>query len=148
MKEIICEGCGQYESECRCDKKPYMEKYREEIFGLVTDPPCRKCDFWDVKGHYCWLRNMYPDSKKCELLGQIITLLQGSIEDAKKHSFDEGLDKGVNAYILGLRIEIEEAKREERERIAGELNKACLISDGLGEFLSNIEKFWQSLGDK
>jgi len=56
------------------------EKLREKIFDLVTDPPCHQghnyCEFWDVQGHYCWLKNMHPDSKKCGLLDQILALIK------------------------------------------------------------------------
>lgn len=36
MKEIICEGCGQYESDCRCNAVPMrgemgIEKYAENV---------------------------------------------------------------------------------------------------------------------
>jgi len=51
-----------------------LDKVREEIFDLITDPPCRHCDFWDVQGHYCWLKNMHPSSKKCELMNQILNI--------------------------------------------------------------------------
>jgi len=51
-----------------------IDEMREKIFELVTDPPCRKCEFWDVQEHYCWLRDTHPNSSKCELMNQLLNL--------------------------------------------------------------------------
>lgn len=49
---------------------------REGLFDLVTDPPCRTCEFWDVQGHYCWLKNVHPDSARCWLMNQAFQFLK------------------------------------------------------------------------
>ena len=66
------------------------EQLREWIFPLATDPPCRICEFWDTQGHYCFLKDMHKDSKKCVLIDQILSLkvngytLQGLIDIAEQ----------------------------------------------------------------
>jgi len=49
---------------------------RDLIFDAITDPPCRRCEFWDVQGHYCFLESIHSDTKKCELLDQILDLIE------------------------------------------------------------------------
>ena len=56
---------------------------REDIFNIVTEPPChynemhigrKVCDFWDIQGHYCFLKDLRQDIQKCALLSQILSL--------------------------------------------------------------------------
>lgn len=51
-----------------------MERVREKIFDLITDPPCRNCDWWVVQERYCWLKDQHLDSSKCELINQILSI--------------------------------------------------------------------------
>ncbi len=52
------------------------QKLRDEIFDLVTDQTCKKCEFWDWQGHYCFLKDIHQDTKKCKLLDSIITCIE------------------------------------------------------------------------
>ena len=40
--------------------------FREQVFDLVTDSPCYVdgafCEFWDMQGHYCFLKNVHKTS--------------------------------------------------------------------------------------
>ncbi len=58
-----------------------MPLKRETIFDIVTDPPChycnvsvgrKVCEFWDVQGHYCFLKDIHSDAKKCLLVDKIL----------------------------------------------------------------------------
>ena len=57
-----------------------MTLKREVIFDIVTDPPChhceigiiRVCEFWDVQGHYCFLKDVHSDTEKCPLVDKIL----------------------------------------------------------------------------
>ena len=57
-----------------------MTELREQIFDIITDAPCRKCEFWDWQGRYCWLKNMHPDSRKCTLLDQILKPIEAQYQ--------------------------------------------------------------------
>jgi hypothetical protein len=63
------------------------EALREKIFNIVTDPPChywertmgsyqRYCEFWDVQGHYCFLKDMHELPTKCKLLSEILQAIK------------------------------------------------------------------------
>ena len=55
-----------------------MEELRKQVFDLVTDSPCYVCgafcEFWDMQGHYCFLKNVHKTSDKCPLIDQILAL--------------------------------------------------------------------------
>ena len=48
------------------------EELGKKLFDLVSAPPCRKCKFWDIQGHYCFSGSMLEDS--CVLVDQILAL--------------------------------------------------------------------------
>ena len=52
------------------------QEFKEKIFDLVTDPPCRGCEFWDRQGYYCFLKDMHELSTKCSLVPQILALIK------------------------------------------------------------------------
>ncbi len=53
------------------------DELREKVFDIVTDPPCRKCEFWDRDGHFCFLKDIHKTTGKCALLDQILALFAG-----------------------------------------------------------------------
>ena len=48
---------------------------REKMLDLVADPPCRKCEFWDMQGHHCFLISITESTAECGLLNQILALV-------------------------------------------------------------------------
>jgi len=73
----ICRQCNGTGLIIKPSESPtYMEELREKIFDAVTDPPCRNCEFWDVQGHYCYLKDLHPNTKKCRLLDQILAIIK------------------------------------------------------------------------
>lgn len=64
MNEVICENCGQYESECKCEAydeiareihhKAEVCTYRGNIF--CQEDMCIKCEIY----------KQYKDSESCE----------------------------------------------------------------------------------
>lgn len=112
---------------------------REQIFNVVTDTPCKQCEFWDRQGHYCFLKDVHKDTAKCALLDVILSKL-GSVDleeylltpDEQKITYSAWLDCiyklahddeyiTVNDYLLKAQLaklnpiiaaKIEAAKKE------------------------------------
>ena len=93
-----------------------ISKFKEAIFDLITDPPCRNCEFWDVQEHYCWLKNMHPTSSKCELINQILDL---RIEEGghvyKLGIIDDGELPGMNPEEIRVIAEVSDSRYEWHE---------------------------------
>jgi len=73
-----------------------MIEKREEIFDLVTDPPChytlengnhQPCELWN--GHFCSLRNLQEDIKKCKLVDQILSKIFADDQTVELLSWEE-----------------------------------------------------------
>lgn len=76
--------------------RPEYERVRKAIYDLITDSPCRGCEFWKVQWHYCLLRDMHESSQKCKLLNQILVIPGLRIEaDDQSLPFEVPEDKDV-----------------------------------------------------
>ena len=70
---------------------------RGAIFDFITNPPCKKCEFWDRGGHYCFL----IDSRRCKLLDQILSIPNLAVVDRDAQPpirFIHPDDSGVLSY--------------------------------------------------
>ncbi len=77
--EAVGRTYGNSDSEA-----PQIPELREKIFDMITDPPCcgTECEFWDVEGYYCFLKDMHPNSSKCQLTDKFLALIQPLIDQA------------------------------------------------------------------
>ena len=58
------------------------EEMIDKIFYIVTDPPCKECEFWDVQGHYCFLEDIRKNSRdKCILTSNILKAFEDIVEE-------------------------------------------------------------------
>ena len=48
------------------------EVITDKIFYIVTNPPCKDCEYWDVQGHSCFLEGMHKNTNKCILTSHIL----------------------------------------------------------------------------
>ncbi len=136
-----CNGTGE--------KKLDSPELREKIFDIVTDPPCRQgykyCEFWDKVGHYCYLKNIHQDTKKCVLVDQIIALIEPLIKDAEQR----GIDTAITAYESTCESLLVEAREQERERIWVWGNEGCNNNEhsgyGLCQKRRHCIECWQAL---
>jgi len=51
-----------------------IKKVREEIHEVITYPTCKKCQYWDRQGHYCYSESVGVDLTSCELLDKILAI--------------------------------------------------------------------------
>ncbi len=72
LRYLKCPRCETERCFGMMTEEERKEELREEIFNLVTDPPCPGCGFWDYQGHSCFLGSMHEGTKKCGLLNQIL----------------------------------------------------------------------------
>ena len=48
-----------------------MSELKDIVFDIVTNPPCRECEFWDVQ--VCILKVLHPDIEdKCALVRKLL----------------------------------------------------------------------------
>jgi len=95
------------------------EEVREQIFDLVTDPPCSKCEFWDREGHFCFLKDIHKTTDKCTLLDQILDLLRaaGWVEkdpdqSLPKNPFLTTLKSGIKLALNSGALAYEETQQK------------------------------------
>lgn len=117
---------------------------KKKIAILMRDIPCSKfrCNFWDVQGHYCFLGAEDTDIN-CPMANAIIALFP-DIEEAKQ----EVWTRYRSGHLTALSIAVEEAKREERERIIAWGNETCphdLFGEGTQCFKHACDECWQAL---
>jgi len=49
---------------------------REWLFEFLTNPPCKRddCEYWEEDGNYCFLKDTYPEAKRCPYIDKFIPL--------------------------------------------------------------------------
>jgi hypothetical protein len=89
---------------------------RKTVMDLVTNPPCKHCDHWNAEAAYCShvINKGTGVYKRCKLVSQILALFDE--EEIRKEAACVGIE-----LCCDLEAKVIEAKREERERIANEL---------------------------
>ena len=68
----VFENTLEYRQEQQ-EERERVKELRSDIFCIVTGPPCRECEFWDVQGHYCFVEIVHFDGiDKCKLVDKIM----------------------------------------------------------------------------
>ena len=120
-KPLICKDCPTF-SECEgsnqedCARGILTELKREIIFNIVTDPPChycevgvgrKVCEYWDVQGHCCYLKDIHEGTGKCPLVKKIVeaheVVVRGILEDLRGYVHNENDEEGrITATWQGI----------------------------------------------